>query len=228
MGMYDYFASHALISDQSLSEIHKYCFSPNATSDLKCYNATITATSTLNQHMDIYNIYAPVCTNRNLTSRPKRYATDPCIDYYVDAYLNRPDVQKALHANVTKLDHVWQGCSSGLTNWVDYSSTSIPQLKELMASGTRVWVFSGDIDGRLPFTSNLYSLKTMKLKVKTPWHPWLINQEVGGYTEVYEGNLTFATVRGAGHTVPSYEPRRALALISHFLNGNPLPFSSKD
>ncbi|KAL8124328.1 hypothetical protein AgCh_012107 [Apium graveolens] len=66
----------------------------------------------------------------------KTYATDPCIDYYVDAYLNRPDVQKALHTNVTKLDHVWQRCS-GLTNWVDYSSTSIPQLKELMASGTR-------------------------------------------------------------------------------------------
>lgn len=48
--------------------------------------------------------------------------------------------------------------------------------------------------------------------------------QVGGFTEVYQGNLTFATVRGAGHQVPSYEPRRALALITHYLNGTPLPF----
>lgn len=72
LGMYDYFASHALISDQSLNEIHEYCFSPNATSDLKCDNATVEATSTLYKHIDLYNIYAPVCTNHNLTSRPKK------------------------------------------------------------------------------------------------------------------------------------------------------------
>lgn len=35
---------------------------------------------------------------------------DPCSDYYVYAYLNRPNVQKALHANVTKLDYDWQPC----------------------------------------------------------------------------------------------------------------------
>ncbi|KAK1360499.1 Carboxypeptidase [Heracleum sosnowskyi] len=228
LGMYDYFASHALISDQSLNEIHEYCFSPNAT-DIKCDIATSKATSTLYQNIDIYNIYSPVCTNGNLTSRPKKvsYEVDPCIDFYTDAYLNRPDVQKALHANVTKLDYRWESCSDSL-DWLYSSSTSIPLLQEFMVSGLRVWIFSGDIDGRVPVTSTLYSLNTMNLKVKTPWHPWLINQQVGGYTEVYQGNLTFATVRGAGHQVPSYEPRRALALISHFLNGTPLPFSSKD
>lgn len=35
---------------------------------------------------------------------------DPCSEYYVYAYLNRPNVQKALHANVTKLDYDWQPC----------------------------------------------------------------------------------------------------------------------
>lgn len=51
--------------------------------------------------------------------------------------------------------------------------------------------------------------------------------KVGGYTQVYEGNLTFATVRGAGHQVPSFQPLRALALISHFLAGTPLPNTSR-
>lgn len=35
---------------------------------------------------------------------------DPCSEYYVYAYMNRPDVQEALHANVTKLDHDWEPC----------------------------------------------------------------------------------------------------------------------
>lgn len=47
--------------------------------------------------------------------------------------------------------------------------------------------------------------------------------QVGGYTEECKGVLTFATVREAGHQVPSYQLARALALIKHFLEGTPLP-----
>ncbi|URD93265.1 hypothetical protein MUK42_34458 [Musa troglodytarum] len=39
---------------------------------------------------------------------------------------------------------------------------------------------------------------------------------------VYAGNLTLATVRGAGHEVPSYQPARALVLINSF-HGLQLP-----
>lgn len=48
-------------------------------------------------------------------------------------------------------------------------------------------------------------------------------KQVGGYTQVYKGGLTFATVREAGHQVPSYQPLRALSLIKHFLDGTALP-----
>lgn len=47
--------------------------------------------------------------------------------------------------------------------------------------------------------------------------------KVGGYTQEYKGDLTFATVRGAGHEVPSFKPDRALTLITHFLAGTALP-----
>lgn len=48
--------------------------------------------------------------------------------------------------------------------------------------------------------------------------------QVGGWTEVYKG-LTFATVRGAGHEVPLFEPKRALILFRSFLAGKELPRS---
>ena len=52
-------------------------------------------------------------------------------------------------------------------------------------------------------------------------------KQVGGYAEAYKGGLTFATVREAGHQVPSYQPARALSLIMHFLNGTPLPTTQR-
>jgi hypothetical protein len=46
--------------------------------------------------------------------------------------------------------------------------------------------------------------------------------QVGGWTQVYE-NLTFVTVRDAGHEVPQYQPGRALQLFKYFLKGQSLP-----
>ncbi|KAE9591153.1 putative carboxypeptidase D [Lupinus albus] len=76
-------------------------------------------------------------------------------------------------------------------------------------------------------TGTKYSIKKMNLTTKTAWYPWLSNEEVGGYTEVYEGGLTFAIVREAGHEAPGYQPERALSLITHFLKGTPLPAPPK-
>ncbi|XP_071690091.1 serine carboxypeptidase-like 40 [Rutidosis leptorrhynchoides] len=230
-GMYDYFGSHAIISDETASAIRKSCnFSPNAVSQTDtCINATNDANYNINA-VDIYNIYAPLCHDGNLTTKPKKTSwqnIDPCSDFYTYAYMNRLDVQEAIHANVTKLDHDWEPCSEVLQGWQDSSATVIPLLKEFMKYNLRVWTFSGDVDARVPITSTKYSIDSMKLPIKTKWHPWFHQQEAAGFVQVYKGDLTLATVRGAGHQVPSYQPKRALALISHFLAGEPLLDSFK-
>lgn len=51
-----------------------------------------------------------------------------------------------------------------------------------------------------------------------------VTTQVGGWTEVYDG-LTFATVRGAGHEVPLFQPERAYTLFRSFLKGKELPKS---
>ncbi|XP_077218533.1 serine carboxypeptidase-like 40 [Tasmannia lanceolata] len=222
LGMYDYFWTHSLIPDQTIDQIHKYCdFSPNATISQKCYKGTDEADSLLSS-IDIYNIYAPLCLSSGLTDKPTKASVfnfDPCSDNYVYSYLNLPEVQEALHANLTKVSYPWDSCSDVIPGWNDSPSTIIPLLEELMGNGIRTWVFSGDTDGRVPVTSSRYSLEKLKLPVETTWYPWYNNGEVGGYSVVYKGNLTFATVRGAGHEVPSYQPVRALELIDTFLQG---------
>ncbi|XP_028112472.1 serine carboxypeptidase-like 40 isoform X1 [Camellia sinensis] len=144
-GLVDYFASHALISDQTSYEIQKYCdFSPNATTQSNECDTAITEAVKDIANIDIYNIYAPLCTSFNVTPFPKKASVlnfDPCSDHYVYAYLNRADVQEALHANVTKLSYDWEPCSLVIRRWEDSPSTIIPLLQELMANGLRVWVF---------------------------------------------------------------------------------------
>ncbi|XP_031126397.1 serine carboxypeptidase-like 40 [Ipomoea triloba] len=231
-GMYQYFASHALISDETLDQILKYCsFSEGSDDDkqsTKC-GAAMEIVGHNTGVIDIYNIYAPWCKDTNLTAKPNKpsLVIDPCSDYYVYAYLNRPDVQKALHANVTKMQYDWEPCSDVLRDWVDSAFTVIPLIEDLMSNGIRVWIFSGDIDGRVPVTSTKNSLKKMKVSPKSEWHPWFLDGEVGGYAQKFERNLTFATVRGAGHQVPSYQPARALSLLLHFVSGTDLRDSSR-
>ncbi|MFQ6655166.1 hypothetical protein Gotur_025839 [Gossypium turneri] len=94
-------------------------------------------------------------------------------------------------------------------------ATSEVQYLELIKMGK---CCSGDVDSVVPITSTRYAINKLKLPVKTAWRPWSINDEVGGYVEEYEG-LTLVTVRDAGHFVPSYQPARALTMISSFLQG---------
>ncbi|KAH7655700.1 Peptidase S10 serine carboxypeptidase protein [Dioscorea alata] len=147
---------------------------------------------------------------------------DPCAEFYVIAYLNHPEVQQALHANITGLPYPWTVCS-GL-DWNDTPITMLPTIKKLIASGIRVWLYSGDLDIVCSVTSTRYFINKLNLTIKTPWRPWYTNEEVGGYVVGYEG-LTFATVRGAGHMVPRNQPERALAMITSFLKGELPPIA---
>jgi hypothetical protein len=81
---------------------------------------------------------------------------------------------------------------------------------------------SGDVDGIVPTTGTRYWLAELNLPIQTAWYPWNHSSQVGGWSQVYE-NLTFVTVRDAGHEVPQYQPGRALQLFKYFLKGQSLP-----
>ncbi|PHT59724.1 Serine carboxypeptidase-like 40, partial [Capsicum baccatum] len=190
IGMFEYHASHGLIPDEILEQIERYCnFTDKALPQPhECDNAIDIAISDTDP-IDLYNIYAPLCPNdeddlstayytHNKNSRINygmQQVFDPCSDDYLIAYMNRRDVQKALHANVTKIKYNWQPCSEVIESWTDSPLTIIPVLKKVMANGIRVWIFSGDTDGIIPITSTKKSIKKMKLHVETPWYPWFHN-----------------------------------------------------
>ncbi|CAO2043076.1 unnamed protein product [Urochloa humidicola] len=220
--------------------------------------------------IDIYSIYTPTCLlptgaaavahrrPARLAAAPRLFSKhdawhrlmrrvpagyDPCTEAYVTKYFNREDVQRALHANRTGLPYTYSPCSEVIRKWNDSPATILPILKKLMAAGLRVWVYSGDTDGRVPVTSTRYSINAMGLRPREArtaanrsasaagavpdwwggWRAWYYRQQVAGWAVEYEEGLTLVTVRGAGHQVPLFAPGRSLAMLYHFLRGQALP-----
>ncbi|KAK6931397.1 LOW QUALITY PROTEIN: Peptidase S10, serine carboxypeptidase, partial [Dillenia turbinata] len=144
--------------------------------------------------------------NFTVIDPPSSY--DPCTDSNVLNYLNTAAVQNALHANVTELPQVWDPCS--ILAALSYPGTVLPTIQELTANDIKVWMY------RVPVTSTRHSINKLKPPTITSWYPWYTQDKVGGYTMGYQ-NLTFVTVRGAGHLVQSYQPARAHTLFTSFL-----------
>ncbi|CAN1326074.1 Serine carboxypeptidase 24 [Linum perenne] len=229
IGTVTYWWTHSMISDRSYKSILDHCDFGEDKTSTKCDNAVSYAMNREFGNIDQYSIYTPSCLHpksgeNGTTSSSSRY--DPCTESYAEKYYNRPDVQRAMHANVSgMIPYKWTACSDVLIKyWKDSDASMLPTYKELIAAGLRIWVFSGDTDSVVPVTATRFSLSHLNLTVKTRWYPWKSGNQVGGWTEEYEG-LTFATVRGAGHEVPLFQPRRAFILFRSFLAGKQLPRS---
>ena len=184
-----------------------------------------------------YDIYDDMCMRENhfkethlnqwLTftreSPMKRYKLEdnPCGPKDLYAYLNRPDVQKSIHAD--------------LKEWTLRSKLVKYSIQDIMTPMKKVWeqllpyhnelrflVYSGDVDAAVPWLGTLLWIKDLEkdgiIKLTTDWSPWHASTlQVGGFTLQYD-KMTFKTVREAGHQVPSSQPRRAYDMLNNFIN----------
>uniref|UniRef100_A0A6N2K0A2 Carboxypeptidase n=1 Tax=Salix viminalis TaxID=40686 RepID=A0A6N2K0A2_SALVM len=152
---------------------------------------------------------------------------DVCVKEKSSQYLNRKDVQEALHAQLVGVTR-WTGCNS-VVNY-DMLNLEIPTVNivgSLVSSGIRVLVYSGDQDSMIPFIGSRILVdglaKELGLNATVPYTTWVEDKQFGGWTQVYGDILTFATIRGAGHLAPLTSPKRSLALFAVFLSGKSLP-----
>ncbi|XAR72097.1 Carboxypeptidase D [Bertholletia excelsa] len=117
---------------------------------------------------------------------------------------NDEDVQRALHANVTRIPYPRMTRSEVVRgSRTDSPKSMLPIFRDLIAAVR-------------------FSIKALILKPISDWHAWYDKRQVGGWSQIYRGQ-TFVVVRGAGHKVPLGRPRLALSLWNHFLNDQPMP-----
>ncbi|KAG9447472.1 hypothetical protein H6P81_013600 [Aristolochia fimbriata] len=144
----------------------------------------------------------------------------PCTnDEIATAWLNNEAVRSAIHAQPQNVAGSWDLCTGRISFYHDAGSM-INYHRNLTTKGYRALVFSGDHDMCVPFTGSQAWTRSMGYQVIDEWRPWYFNEQVAGYTQGYANDLTFLTVKGAGHTVPEYKPQEALAFYSRWLAGS--------
>ncbi|OMO53453.1 Peptidase S10, serine carboxypeptidase [Corchorus capsularis] len=233
-GIVDYAWSHSVIPDQLYHEIKQVCdFKPLIWSD-HC-NDLVDQLFGNYSDIDIYDIYAPKCVSNRTSSSSSvskvniysmqrmriRGGYDPCYSDNAQDYFNRADVQASLHANTR--GGKYQSCSDSVLMRYNFSVLSVlPIYHKLIKGNLKIWIYSGDTDGRVPVISSRYCVEALKLPLKSPWRSWFHKHQVGGRMVEYDG-LTLVTVRGAGHLVPLTKPTQALSLIRSYFSGQPLP-----
>ncbi|GMH11408.1 hypothetical protein Nepgr_013249 [Nepenthes gracilis] len=152
---------------------------------------------------------------------PFRGIQVPCTnDEVATAWLNDESLRKAIRAQPESVIGAWALCMG-----IEYHHDAGGMMKyhkSLTAQGYRALIYSGDHDMCVPFTGTQAWTSAMGYKIVDDWRPWMLDDQVAGFLQTYEHNFTFLTVKGAGHTVPEYKPREALAFYSRWLDGQPI------
>ncbi|KAI3744024.1 hypothetical protein L1987_57096 [Smallanthus sonchifolius] len=92
--------------------------------------------------------------------------------------------------------------------------------KKLVSKNCQALIFSGDHDMTFPYVGIEQWIVALGLAVDSPWEPFYVDSQVGGYEMTYAQNgfsITFATVKGAGHSVAQYKPKEAMVLTQRWL-----------
>ncbi|KAL6642601.1 hypothetical protein ACP70R_020782 [Stipagrostis hirtigluma subsp. patula] len=115
----------------------------------------------------------------------------------------------------------WTRCNYDIPYTSDIHSTVKYHL-DVTTKGYRSLIYSGDHDMVIPFIGTQAWIRSLNFSILDHWRPWFVDGQVAGYTRLYSNNLTFATVKGGGHTAPEYMPRQCFVMFERWIAGEPL------
>ena len=151
-----------------------------------------------------------------------------CVEDFESTYLNRNDVQEALHVNTTR-NITWIGCSN-----INYNSTDIGKpmepiyqyLVNTSYDNLHITIYAGDDDSVCAPMAVQQWIYNMSWTLEKSWTSWLYQdetnnwgQQLGGYYVKFKDAVNFITVHTAGHEVPFFRPQKALIILQKYLNG---------
>nr|GME04005.1 serine carboxypeptidase-like 45 [Ipomoea batatas] len=195
-----------------------------------CSDIDVMISEEIGDDTDQENLLSQSCEFSSISSSQQHYLAtetaepDPCLRDWIDKYINMPEVQKALHANTTDLQNPWKSTLHGNRNTMlhNLAIDILPTLSKLLKKDIKVLIY------RILVSVLARRLKLTTLEMNGPWYD---GKQIGGWSQTYGklggckkvGNLTFATVRGGAHFVPSSSPSEAHTLFKSFIKGTPLP-----
>ncbi|XP_024314264.1 serine carboxypeptidase-like 13 isoform X2 [Brachypodium distachyon] len=113
----------------------------------------------------------------------------------------------------------WKRCKRYDASWYTRDiESAVPYHLILITRGYRALVYSGDHDMVVPYLATQAWIRQLDFSIVDEWRPWYVTGQVAGYTRMYSNNLTFATVKGAGHTAPEFRPKECFAMFQRWLD----------
>nr|GMD33163.1 serine carboxypeptidase-like 2 [Ipomoea batatas] len=65
-------------------------------------------------------------------------------------------------------------------------------------------------------------VKSLNYAIVDDWRAWMVEGQVAGYTRTYANRMTFATVKGGGHTAPEFRPSECQAMFERWISNKDL------
>ncbi|CAN6472439.1 unnamed protein product [Victoria cruziana] len=191
----EFFWSHGLISDSTYRIFTQSCTYSRYVSEFYrgnvssvCSRVMSVVSKETSRFVDKYDVTLDVCTTsllmQSLALRPMQITEkiDVCVEDETVNYLNRPDVQKALHAQLAGVTR-WEVCSSVLD--YDRQNLEIPTISllgNIVKSGIPVLVYSGDQDSVIPLTGSRTLVNrlaaSLGLDTTVPYRVWFEGKQV--------------------------------------------------
>jgi carboxypeptidase C (cathepsin A) len=93
-------------------------------------------------------------------------------------------------------------------------------MKNAQGSPYKIMIYSGDDDTVCStMGTQQFIWDSDFATVDEGWTPWQMNNQTYGYVTKFE-ELTFVTIHGAGHMVPSTRPEQGFHMLKNFLNSD--------
>lgn len=130
----------------------------------------------------------------------------------MDVWLANPDVMAALHVTAPRFGMTYQKTVANL----------LPLYSDLIEK-YQVLIYSGDVDGCVPYVGTENWTRGLNFTVTNDWHQWFaLPDDVhashkAGYAVTFD-KFQFITINGAGHLVPQTQPSFALTMLTNFIN----------
>ncbi|CAN6440033.1 unnamed protein product [Victoria cruziana] len=140
--------------------------------------------------------------------------------YLCNIWANNETVREALHVRKGTVGE-WQRCTKRFIYYKEWVSM-IEYHNALLSKGYHALFYSGDHDMVVSYIGTQGWLSFLNLTIAEQWRPWFLENQVAGYTRKYAPNVTYATIKGGGHTAPEYRPKECYHMFKRWLTGKSL------
>lgn len=242
-----YFAKyHGLISTANWSSLVKNCCTNGDESKCDFFNypndscksdVETVVNLTWSGGLDVYNLYAECAggiskqktienilskSNLNMSFTP-RYDGPPCTDdNALETYFNTAAVKSALHVDpsiewvLCAEDLNYQTTVQDVSQYIEHAMNTVPD--------SRIMLYAGDVDMACNFLGGEMFADALNLPLEEKYSEWTYiaedkTKQVGGWYKKFH-RLSWVTIKGAGHMVPTDKPIPAYDMFQAFLNGD--------